>query len=82
MARIWTLYIVLVFVVGVVSAFTVVKDLEDEFEAEIRDKRDVLKGRNGRDLIRSKRYIGRVPVAYMKKGNTHPTYGDDELSAG
>lgn len=43
----------------------------------VREKRDVLKGGKDHDLLRSKRYIGRIPVAYMKKVNSLP-YGDGE----
>jgi hypothetical protein len=46
-----------------------------------RFKRDVLKGKN-QDLVRTKRYIGRVPVAYMKKAilpdDLQPYENDDQ----
>lgn len=63
-------------------AFPALESYLNEFGTEVREKRDVLKGKN-HDLIRSKRYIGRVPVAYMKKALNLQPYGDveDENSA-
>jgi len=53
---------------------------QEEFQdpTSTRLQRDVLKGKN-HDLLRSKRYIGRVPISYMKKiSSPYDGFEDDE----
>jgi hypothetical protein len=65
----------------VTTFYTTFAEEDEGFGTEVRFKRDVLKGKNGHDLVRSKRYIGRVPVAYMKKTNFQP-FQEDNLAPG